>query len=137
MKSPASDLASYLANHGLGLTLGENLFSAPMVRTDAPDVDALAVSVIDTGGPPPENYLGGRKALLTASVQIQIRSEIEDYNGGLTLAQAIWEKLHLAQLSGYTLVECEESAPNYIGPDKSGRHRFSFNIEMTYSWAGS
>lgn len=137
MKSPASDLVSYLANHGLGLTLGENLFSAPMVRSDAPSVDTLAVAIIDTGGHPPENYLGGKSALLTATVQVRIRSEIEDYSGGLTLAQNVWEAVHLQSIAGYVLVECEESAPNYIGPDKAGRHLFTFNVELTYSWEGA
>jgi hypothetical protein len=131
----ATDVAWLLEASGLNLTrppTGTSLFVGPM-----PDVDEgaapRAVSVLLTGGPPPTGFIGrARAALWTATCQVRVRSDREDFSGGQMLALSVLEALHQPKHASYLSVRVREGAPLYLGTDGADRHLWSMNVQLEY-----
>ena len=88
-----TDVQTYLAGAGLGLTAGTNLFRSLMPPT--PDV-AVALHLYD--GFPPEPGLGSDGGVLRAEypmIQVEVRGVEDDFDGPYAMAQQIMEKLLL------------------------------------------
>lgn len=125
------DMVAALAAAGLGLTTGTNLFYGPMRDGDG-DPDAL-VTVLLSGSYAFQPVYGGADApdLKPLSVQVRVRSAIEDYTGGSTLAQAVVEALHKRETGSANVSWLVQSAPLFLGIDNKGRHGWSINILAT------
>jgi hypothetical protein len=127
MTTPHVDIASALADAGLG-TLGTDLFYGPVRdgkgADKAPDA---AIFVLEVGGFDPVPDLGGANApdLRERSVQVRVRSAREGYSAGHTTAQAAFTAIHKQHPAAY--VSWEAGEPIYIERDESGRHHWSIN----------
>ncbi|MCP3163333.1 minor capsid protein [Myxococcus qinghaiensis] len=132
----AAELATVLEAAGLGLTRppasGANLFTAPMPEVDG-SVPDRAVALVVTGGAGPLPYLGlGRKAYLSPGCQVRIRSAREDFEGGQSLALAVFAALNQTPDMSSATVRAEESAPVYMGTDGADRHRWGINLMVGF-----
>ncbi|AGC44578.1 hypothetical protein MYSTI_03266 [Myxococcus stipitatus DSM 14675] len=111
---------------------GANLFTAPMPEVDG-GVPDRAVALVVTGGAGPLPYLGlGREAYLSPGCQVRIRSEREDFQGGQSLALAVFSVLNQTPDLMGVAVRAEESAPVYLGTDGVDRHRWVLNFGVGY-----
>ena len=128
----ASDMAALLASGGLGLSVGANLFLGPSLEDDDATVPDVACFVLQTGGDPPQGYLGGRKTYRTVTCQVRVRSAREGFREGQALALAALGVLHLADAAPYVLVEVDEGSPNYVGTDGSDRHWWTFTVDASF-----
>jgi len=128
----ASDMAALLASGGLGLSVGGNLFLGPNLEDDDATVPDVACFVLQTGGEPPQGYLGGRKTYRTVTCQVRVRSAREGFREGQALALAALDALHLADAAPYVLVEVDEGSPNYVGTDGSDRHWWTFTVDASF-----
>ena len=129
--TPDAAVATHLAAAGLGLTVGTNLFRGP-VRPVSAGVPAKAVFVLVTGGPGPVPYLDAAVHGDTwqFDVQVRIRGDRESFATTRTLARAIRNALHRADISGYLSALSIESEPTYMGFDGSERPEFSTNVRL-------
>jgi hypothetical protein len=121
------DILTVLETAGVG-TVGVDLYAGPLRGTPI-----AAVAVLPTGGYPPITLMdAAHQDRVKSTVQINIRSEINDYVGGLTLGRAIIAALHKLPPVGYT--ECVVTTPDpiYIGEEKQGAHRWSINVELLH-----
>lgn len=124
------ELALYLEGLGLGLstTSSPPTLYWGQVPTKTPD---LMVAVRDTGGEQ-SLYLGTRRGLLAADVQVVVRGLPNRTEAARELAVACWSALHLARVPGYVDVQCEGAGPVAQPQDGSGRPRYSFNLAASY-----
>ncbi|TQF16116.1 hypothetical protein FJV41_10015 [Myxococcus llanfairpwllgwyngyllgogerychwyrndrobwllllantysiliogogogochensis] len=135
----AAELATVLEATGLGLVRppasGANLFTAPMPEVDG-GVPDKAMALVVTGGSGPLPYLGlGRAAYLSPGCQVRIRSAREDFEGGQSLAHAVFAALNQTPDVSSVTVRAEESAPVYLGTDGADRHQWILNLELGYLYA--
>jgi hypothetical protein len=133
VKNPALDVVSFLDTKAAGsLTLasGTNLFVGP--ERSFPRAPANAVFVLNTGGPSPESYLGGRRtARFRPTVQILVRFGAGDLELGEAVAREVFAWLHQYVMTGYLSLYVRDSAPVYLG-EFDQRHRWSLNVECQY-----
>jgi hypothetical protein len=133
VKNPALDVVNFLDTKAAGsLTLakGTNLFVGP--ERSFPRTAASCVFALNTGGPGPEPYLGGRRtALFRPTVQLLVRAGAGDLEAGEAIARAVFEWLHQYVLIGYTSLYVRDSAPVYLG-EFDQRHRWAINVECQY-----
>ncbi|WP_338865553.1 minor capsid protein [Myxococcus stipitatus] len=132
----ARELAAVLEAADLGLSRppapGANLFTAPMPEVDG-GVPDRAVALVVTGGAGPLAYLGGGKTVyLSPGCQVRIRSPHEDFQGGQSLALAVFGALNQTPDMPSVAVHVEESAPVYLGTDGADRHRWVLNVGLGY-----
>lgn len=64
-----------------------------------------------------------------ASVQVRVRSNVNDFAGGQQKARAVWSALQRAVLAGYMSITARESEPVYLGQDDTEHHEWSVNVE--------
>lgn len=129
--TPDTDVVALLTG-SLGLVAGTNLFAGP-VRAPGTGVPDKAVFVLATGGAPPIPYMDGTLQDYQRSiVQIRVRSDLEDFPTGQTLARSVRDFLHKITGTSYTDIRVRETEPNYLGPDELGHHEWSVNLEMEH-----
>lgn len=137
MRDTADDIATVLAGAGLSLVKGTNLFLGLMppagLSSDGVTVPAKCVSVMHTGSPSPQGFVGqGKKALATASCQIVVRGEREDRQGTRDLAFAIYEALNQTTPAPYVSMMVRESTPLEGPADDGQRPRWVMNAQAQY-----
>ena len=135
--TPEQDVAVHLDSLVGSLTLGTNLFTGP-VRSPSPrqgvpgSVPSEAVFCIGTGGfddvPFIDGGAKGRQARPT--VQLTIRSDRKDYDGGLTLAHGVFTAIDKEPPTGYAEVRANGSQPGYVGEDDQEHHIWTVNIVL-------
>ncbi|TQF12482.1 hypothetical protein FJV41_28780 [Myxococcus llanfairpwllgwyngyllgogerychwyrndrobwllllantysiliogogogochensis] len=133
----AADLAQLLAAGGLGLSVGSNLFLGPTLEADEATVPDVSCFVLQSGGDPPQGYLGGRTTYRTVTCQVRVRSARESFRAGQALALSALDVLHLANAAPYVLIEVDEGSPNYFGMDGSDRHWWTFTTEASFVESGA
>lgn len=128
----ASDVATVLGAAGIGLTLGTNLYTGPMRAHEAEGVPNEAVFVITVGGRSPIDYCDHSHTpqLHFPRVQIMVRSDPHDWDGGLALANDIYEAIHSKEPSGYVSARSAESAPIHVGETDNGEFLWSINVDL-------
>ncbi|WP_368670345.1 minor capsid protein [Myxococcus sp. AM011] len=100
----------------------------PEVEGGVPD---RAVALVVTGGSRPLPYLGiGRATYLSPGCQVRIRSAREDFQGGQSLALAVFAFLNQSQHLPGLSVRAEESAPVCLGTDGADRYRWALNLSL-------
>lgn len=133
VKNPALDVVSFLDTKAAGsltLAAGTNLFVGP--ERSYPRTGASAVFVLNTGGPGPETYIGGRRtARFRPTVQVLVRFGSGDLELGEAVARAVFAWLQQQVMTGYLSLYVRDSAPAYLG-EFDQRHRWSLNVECQY-----
>ncbi|RJS14616.1 hypothetical protein DRW03_34635 [Corallococcus sp. H22C18031201] len=128
----AADMASVLAAGGLGLSVGLNLYLGPTLEDDDASVPDVSCFLLQTGGEPPQGYLGARTTYRTVTCQVRVRSARESFRAGQALAFAALDALHFATAAPYVLIEVDEGSPNYVGTDGSDRHWWTFTVSASF-----
>lgn len=129
---PDGDIVTLLDAGGIGLTEGTNLFPGPE-RAAGQFVPTEAVFVLASGGFPPRPFIDGSgQDYCESTVQITVRSEAAKHDVGQTLARAVRDCAHKANVAGYVDIRVRESEPNYIGQDEKGSHLWTLNVEMEH-----
>ncbi len=132
MATPDAALTAILTGTN-GLTTGTNLFNGPLRPRLTSGSPAVGVFVLASGGPQREGYLDGNAnspEIANHSVQITVRGDSEDFEGGQTLARGVFTTVHNATVSGYFHVRVREAAPLYLGINNQGLHLWTMNIVM-------
>ncbi len=131
-KNPAIDLATYLGTNLGTVALGTDLFHGPeKAYVPKGNVPAECVFCIASGGPPPRLFLqGGNSWDGRYSVQVIVRSDQEDYAGGLVLAKSVVDTLHLATITNWYHVGVTHPEPIYLGKNENDLHRWSINFTL-------
>lgn len=130
------DVAAHLATE-LARVVGETIFTGPVRKKS--DDQALAAAVPDeaifvlgTGGladfPLIDGGAFGREARPT--VQIWVRSEPRDYDGGRTLAAETFVAIDKNPPAGYFEARAADSAPAYVRRDDEDHHEWSINVTL-------
>lgn len=140
---PESDVATFLAGAGLGLTIGGptgNLFTGAVLPANVDGhqggVPGLCVFVTSTGGPAPLPYMGPDSgSCYFHGIQISTRSAPKQQAAGIALARSIRDTLHRATIpmaggGVYPFCLVKESQPLYLGQDSTYRHRWSQNLDL-------
>ncbi len=86
------------------------------------------------GGRPPETYLGAGSDFRRASVQVIVRGAVNDYSGGRTFAQSVWEGLHRASITGYVYCEALNDRFVWFEQEAGGSHKWKCNFELAYEY---
>ena len=92
-----------------------------------------AVFIMQHGGAAPHGYMdGGDTDYRRVRVQVQVRSETDDYAGGKSLAESVLAALHRAHFGspGYVRVTVDTSAPLYWGRGEKEHHDWSVNATI-------
>lgn len=133
--NPAEDIANFLDEKdadGVTLELAENLFIGFMRRADS--TPSPSVFVLNTGGPPPVPFLNGnRESAMRCTVQVMVRSEVNDFAAGEAMARSLFNWLHLEDIEGYYACYCRDSQPAFLGEDSDGHYQWSLNFELQYN----
>jgi len=130
--APDSDVVTQLVAAGIGLVSGTNLWRGPE-RAAGTGVPAKSVFVLASGGYPPRPFLGPSSTdMRRSTVQITVRSDAQDFDGGQTLVRAVRNAIHKAAVAGYVDIRVRESEPNYLGQDEAARHLWTVNVEMEH-----
>lgn len=132
--SVEQDVAQHIAPLVAGLTYGTNCREGPVrKRSDNPAVAGAVpdkcVFVLSTAGRKDEPWQNGG-GFLWPSVQIWVRSEVQRYTDGLTLAQAVWDAVDKNPPTGYQEARCGNSGPLYVREDDAGHHEWSINVDL-------
>ena len=131
-------VAAYLANAlGSDYTYGSNVFNGP-VRPMSEFVPAEAIFCLETLGhfmfpnreSEPDVNDGSPTQLLGPTVQIRVRSDVDNYGAGKALAGAVRTALHMQLPSGFLESRVREAIPYYLGQDTAGCHEWSMNLDM-------
>lgn len=131
MTDPGLDVATALASAVGALTLGTNCF-ASKVRPPGDGIPSKCVFCWASGGPAPDAYIdgGGGANHYYPQVRIRVRSDVNDFSGGVTFSQTIRDAAHELDVSGYYDARIQESEPIYIGEDDEGHHEWSMTLEL-------
>lgn len=129
--NPEEDVATFLAAAGLGLTLGANLFTGPVLAVGT-GVPASAVFCINAPAERPEPFAGSGTSTYAADVEVTIRGAPDARGPARALAASIIEALQMATLSGYHLVLVVDSVPEYVKKDQQGCHEYA--VAVTVEW---
>jgi len=131
MASPQLDIATYIATNIAALTLGTNCF-ASSVAVAGEGIPDKAAFVTGTGGFPTITYRdgGNKTGLKRPSVQIWVRSDVEDLSGGLTLVRSVHDAIDMASITGYIEARATTSEPIYLGRDDANHHEWSINVNL-------
>ncbi|WAM28512.1 hypothetical protein [Myxococcus sp. NMCA1] len=125
------ELAAYLEAAGLSLSTTSNpptLYPGPFPLKAPPRMVCLRYTGGEAG-----LYLGTRRGVLAADVQVIVRGPQASYTATRDFAAQCWATLHLARVPGYVDVQCEGAGPHYMGLDASDYPRFVFNLAARYS----
>jgi hypothetical protein len=128
---PEETLATYVASEGAGLTLGTSFFYGPVT----PD-PAECCWIFPTGGPGPTRFLGETEVEKHYTMQVRVRGDKQDFDGGLLLARAVSDALHAAindaTFAAYLDIIPLQSQPIYLGQDDHGLPEWSQNVEAQF-----
>lgn len=132
---PELDIATYIAAQ-TSLIYGTDVFTGPRRPPDG-FVANTAAFVIESGGDPPDGYLGSNtKWIENIAVIVQVRATKSDYQAGKALANTIWEKLNFATITAakdsiaYMDIKCSQARPLYLGEISDGEHLWSINVTV-------
>lgn len=128
MPNPERDLAAHIAS-ALTLVLGTSVFYG-MVRPPEDGIPVRAVFCMPTGGPKPTNFCGVSKVRRFSSVQVRVRYDKDDPDGGIIFARLVRDAIHHATIGGYIEVETQQSEPAPLGLDRQGYPEWSIPVEM-------
>lgn len=131
------DVATQIAATVPALTLGVNCFHGPVREADA-DLAAPgaipheAVFCLGTGGLVDEPFQDGglKTALKRPAVTIRIRSNLDDFDGGLSLANDVFDAIDKTPPTGYIEARAANSQPNYLRQDDVGHHEWTINVSL-------
>ena len=128
--TPDADLVTHLDANVGALTDGTNLFRGKMrAAGDGCPVDS--VFVLSSGGPAPQAYLSGTTVERRYSdVTCYVRSDLGDFEGGQTLARAIRDAAHHADIAGYIDVRALQSEPPYVAERDDEAHVWVVNFQL-------
>lgn len=104
-----------------------NLIRVPELQ-EAENVAGKAVFVVLDSGGELLPFMGVSTSHQIANVRVLIRSEAYDYDGGLTLAQAVHAACHDKAPSGY--YQCRASPLAYEGRDERMHFAWSTIVEL-------
>ena len=121
-------LAAHVATAVAALTINVNCFNAPMFDAEDAQSNKEAVFLFLDGGEKSEPLHGGQ--IRHPEVSIRVRGEVDEYESGRDLAQAVWDATQFADLTGFINCELQESAPLYIGKNRSNQHEWSMTAEL-------
>jgi hypothetical protein len=128
---PEETLATYIASEVAGLTLGTNCFFGAVT----PD-PAEGCWIVPTGGPPPTRFLGETETQRHYTFQVRVRSDKDDFDGGLLLARAVSDALHSAihdaTFAAYLDIIPLQGQPMHLKQDDKGLHEWSQNVEAQF-----
>lgn len=110
-RSPASDLATFLAAQSLGLTVGTNLFLG-LVRAPGPSIPHNSVFITDHAGRPPDRVMSEAFEVRAPIAHVKIRNK--KYATGATLSGDILDKILDGSVPNYLDVETLQSAAEYV-----------------------
>jgi hypothetical protein len=128
--TPDADIVTLLDSAVGSLTAGTNLFRGKR-RPVGPYIPGESVFCLSTGGPGPEAYADGTSIEeFHSAVDVSVRSDKDDFDGGQTLARAVRTAINHATIAGYIDVRIGTSDPLYIGEEDSGFHLWTINVEM-------
>lgn len=129
------DLMNHLNANVSALTTSgtsRNLWSGKL-RAAEGRIPQECVFVLATGGFPPQGYADTTSINLRMSgVQVFVRSNPRDFEGGQSLARKVRDALHHATIAGYIDVQAVQAEPIYIEEDEDGLHTWSVNFEATH-----
>lgn len=113
------------------LDAGRNLFLGPAGLPSAHKVQK-AVFVLSTGGPLMARLVGSTLDWRTPTVQVTVRADASDYEGGLALARACLAACQApaSMPTGYTDCAVREADPTYLQRDAAGRHVWALNVQL-------
>lgn len=129
--SPAIDLATHVGTNVGAATLGTNCFHGP-IRAPEEGVPEKAIFFIEGGGPAAEPDNGAATRVVYATVQVWGRSDDDDYGGGKTWVDSIYDAIEHAAITGYINVRNLRAAPSYMGMDDGRRHEWSWDAELIH-----
>ena len=126
------DVATKIASGVGSLTLGTNCFAGP-IRDVGSGIPDTSVFVVGTGGFPVEAFIDGGSGtgLEKPAVRVLVRSDRNDFSGGVTLADSVLAAIDMNPPTGYVEARTTTSDPIYIGTDDTGHHEWSINVELT------
>jgi hypothetical protein len=115
----------------LSLDSGRNLFLGPMLDPSATRPNN-SVCVLATGGALMARLVSSSQDWRTPTVQVTVRADRSDYDGGIALARACLSACQApsSMPSGYTDCQVREADVTYIQRDAQGRHLWSFNVQL-------
>jgi len=125
---PAMDVANYLENQGIG-TVSTDIFIGH-IRPASQYVPVNSIFVQNTGGYPPQRFLQTVTELRRPSVQVLVRWS--SYEAGQAKAEAIYDALESASISGYLDIVADQSAPIFLGLDENNNYGWSLNFTLTF-----
>lgn len=129
MAVPSVDVATYLANAGLGLTLGTNLFTG--LESEETGVPANAVFVYGMPGGPADRNADVRIEHRYAMVHVRARRTTQQ--AADTISRQILDALQGADLGGdYLDLRALQSEPGTALSSQTGRHVVSLSFEAVY-----
>ncbi len=139
--NPAKDLITQLSTNLTELTLGTNAFHGPVRPPDAQSLQAGTVPVeavfaVATGGIAPMALNGEGKSIWKPTVQLRIRGDKKDFDGGRTLARTVLEETQFISITSpnvYIDVVLLQGSPAYLGEDRAGNPEWSFTAQLTYT----
>jgi hypothetical protein len=111
------------------LAYGTNLVVGPL-RPVAGVTPQLEVGVLQSGGAQPSPYLGNPESWHVSRVQVTVRSNVDEFQRGESLARALLAKAHRHEPTGVVSLTAVESDPLYLGADDAAAHRFAFNLDV-------
>lgn len=88
------------------------------------------VFVLGTTGITDEPWVDGgtRTGLKKYGAQIWVRSEVEDYDAGRALADAVFNAVDKVPPAGYLECRALNSGPAYVRKDAMGHHEWTINV---------
>lgn len=130
------DIATQIADNTAGVVLGTDVFTGPprAFDLDNPSVPGAvpeqAIFCLGTGGIDDIPYVDGgdKNAQKRYTVQVTIRSNPEDYDGGKTLADAVFEAIDKNPPDTYEEVRALNSSPLYVREDEGNHHEWVINL---------
>ncbi len=114
----------------VALTTNVNLFLGPALGPDDTRPQK-SVFVTATGGPRNDRLCGTTHDYRILTVQVIVRADPSDYDGGQALARACRDAIHCATISGYVDAGVREPDPYYLRTDEDGRHLWTMNVNLT------
>lgn len=131
---PDKDLAEHIATGLSSIVDGyrKDVFDGPVEAANKgsgmPDQAIFCREVTDDGS---QDFVEG-VSFVRAVVQVRVRSNPRDLDGGRTLANQARAAVHTVVMDEYTETRVREGRPTYLGNrlDDKGSHHWSFNVEI-------
>ncbi len=131
-RSPQEELTLRIAERVDDLFFRENLFQGGKRAVDVDSgIPVRAVFVQADGGPPPNDFKDGGSLGKRPTVQIMVRGDHEDHEGGLQLARRVLDACTFpAGVEDYHSVMPIQPEPSPLPADDDGHPLWVFGVEM-------